>query len=77
MPNDLQLQRREPMLNLEYHKGSFCGYTTVFCQEGYCSECEIYLKMIPPPKIIDRRIMLTFQEAVLISRRDPYLDKSA
>ena len=22
------------MVNLEYHKGSFCVYTSVFCQEG-------------------------------------------
>jgi hypothetical protein len=32
------------MLNMEYHKGSFCEYASVFCQEGYCSECAIYLK---------------------------------
>jgi hypothetical protein len=32
------------MTNLEYHKGSFCIYNSVFCQEGYCVECEIYLK---------------------------------
>ena len=24
------------------HKGSFCTLTGTFCQEGYCSECEIY-----------------------------------
>ena len=70
MPNDLQLQRREPMLNLEYHKGSFCGYTTVFCQEGYCSECEIYLKIIPPTKIIDRRIILTLRQVARVNARD-------
>ena len=32
------------MVNLEYHKGSFCVYSSVFCQEGYCSGCEIYSK---------------------------------
>ena len=32
------------MINQEYHKGSFCIYTSVFCQEGYCSGCEIYRK---------------------------------
>ncbi len=31
------------MISLEYHKGSFCVYSSVFCQEGYCSGCEIYL----------------------------------
>jgi len=29
-------------MNLEYHKGQFCAYKSVFCQEGYCSECAIY-----------------------------------
>jgi predicted metallo-beta-lactamase superfamily hydrolase len=33
-------------VNLEYHKGSFCVYSSVFCQEGYCSECEIYRKKL-------------------------------
>ena len=33
------------MVNLEYHKGSFCIYASVFCQEGYCSGCEFYRKM--------------------------------
>jgi hypothetical protein len=33
------------MVNLEYHKGSFCIYTSMFCQEGYCSGCEFYRKM--------------------------------
>jgi hypothetical protein len=32
------------MVNLENHEGSFCVYTSVFCQEGYCSGCEIYRK---------------------------------
>ncbi len=31
------------MLNLEYHKGEPCVYKAVLCQEGYCSECAIYL----------------------------------
>jgi hypothetical protein len=43
------------MLNLEYHKGSFCVYTSVFCQEGYCSGCEIYRKSPLAIKQIDRR----------------------
>ena len=33
------------MINLEYHKGSFCVYSSIFCQEGYCAKCEIYLRM--------------------------------
>ena len=33
------------MVNLENHKGWFCAYTPQFCQEGYCSICEIYWKI--------------------------------
>jgi hypothetical protein len=37
---------------LEYHKGSFCVYTSVFCQEGYCQSCEIYPQKHSPHKSI-------------------------
>jgi hypothetical protein len=30
------------MISLQYHKGQRCVCSTVFCQEGYCSECEIH-----------------------------------
>jgi hypothetical protein len=33
------------VVNMEYHKGSFCVYTSIFCQEGYCPGCEIYKKI--------------------------------
>ncbi len=56
------------MVNLEYHKGSFCVYTPKFCQEGYCSGCEIYLKKSSPTKLVDRRVGVTLQEAVASSR---------
>jgi len=26
----------------EYHKGETCKYLMILCQEGYCSDCEIY-----------------------------------
>ena len=32
------------MTKVVSHKGSFCSYTSTFCQEGYCTECEIHLK---------------------------------
>jgi hypothetical protein len=35
------------MVNLESHKGSFCNYGEKFCQEEYCSRCEIYLNQKP------------------------------
>jgi hypothetical protein len=38
------------MVNMEYHKGSFCEYASVFCQEGYCSGCAIYLRRPPAIK---------------------------
>ena len=38
---------------LECHKGSFCVYTPRFCQEGYCSECEIYQKVVSKVGYLD------------------------
>jgi hypothetical protein len=32
------------MLNLEYHKGELCTINSKLCQEGFCSECIIYLE---------------------------------
>jgi hypothetical protein len=29
------------MVAIQYHKGQPCVYSSVFCQEGFCSECEI------------------------------------
>jgi hypothetical protein len=43
------------MINLEYHKGSFCVYTSVFCQEGYCSGCEVYGKSPLATEQVDQR----------------------
>jgi hypothetical protein len=31
------------MVNFEYHKGQCCSYKDITCQEGYCSECLIYV----------------------------------
>jgi hypothetical protein len=31
------------MLNTQYHKGRRCMHEVILCQEGYCSECIIYL----------------------------------
>ena len=33
------------MANLQNHKGSFCNYKSIFCQEGYCAGFEIYLRV--------------------------------
>jgi hypothetical protein len=38
------------MANYEYHKGSFCSYNSVFRQEGYCAECEIYWNRLSTKK---------------------------
>jgi hypothetical protein len=32
------------MENIEYHKGSFCVYNSMFCQEGYCPGCDIFIQ---------------------------------
>jgi hypothetical protein len=36
-------EERGNMINQQYHKGQTCKIKPVFCQEGYCSECSIYL----------------------------------
>ena len=51
------------MVNLEYHKGAFCVYTSVFCQEGYCSACEIYRKRPTATNQISRHAGTKFQKA--------------
>ena len=51
------------MVNPEYHKGLFCVYTSVFCQEGYCHECEIYKKKPMATKQINRRYNTKTQNA--------------
>jgi ferredoxin len=43
VPSNIKQQKGESIVNLEYHKGSFCIYRPMFCQEGYCSTCEVYL----------------------------------
>ena len=50
------------MVNLENHKGCFCAYTPQFCQEGYCSRCEIYLKITSSDRQVNRRLETTLQE---------------
>jgi hypothetical protein len=35
------------MVNLEYHKGQLCSYGPILCQEGFCSECIIFLEKVP------------------------------
>jgi hypothetical protein len=47
---------------LESHKGSFCVYTPKFCQEGYCSGCEIYLKKLSPKKLVDSHVDVILQQ---------------
>jgi hypothetical protein len=51
------------MVNLEYHKGSFCIYSSVFCQEGYCSDCSVYLKMSAAAKFVNSRDESRLQKA--------------
>ena len=41
------------MVKIQYHKGSFCINESIFCQEGYCSECEIHKRGILAAKPSD------------------------
>jgi hypothetical protein len=50
------------MVILQSHKGSFCIYTSKFCQEGYCSGCEIYPKKLSPKKLVDSHIDVILQQ---------------
>jgi hypothetical protein len=50
------------IVNEECHKGSFCAYVPIFCQEEYCPGCEIYLKQRSPAKLVDSIVRLTLQE---------------
>lgn len=34
------------MINQEYHKGEGCLFSSILCQEGYCSDCMLYLEKI-------------------------------
>ena len=38
----------------EYHKGQPCVYKPILCQEGYCSECDIYYQSLQPIRIGNR-----------------------
>ena len=49
----LPQSEQEAMLKVQYHKGSFCINGSYFCQEGYCSECEIYKRGILAAKTSD------------------------
>ena len=49
-------------VNLEYHKGSFCVYSSTFCQEGYCSGCEINRKRQLATKQRNRREIVKLQK---------------
>jgi len=31
-------------MNMDYQKGYTCVYKLILCQEGYCSDCAIYLE---------------------------------
>jgi hypothetical protein len=35
------------MIDLNYHKGQKCIYGPTFCQEGFCSACNIQLTLSP------------------------------
>ena len=42
----------ETMKSLDNHKGKPCPYKPLTCQEGYCSECNIYLQWVESLKAL-------------------------
>lgn len=34
------------MINEDFHKGERCIFSTEMCQEGYCSECIIFIDRV-------------------------------
>jgi hypothetical protein len=58
------------MENIEYHKGYFCVYTPIFCQEGYCARCEIYANSLFLIKSEKRHVAYTLQEAATNNQID-------
>jgi hypothetical protein len=38
----LPISQQDGIRHPENHKGTSCLVSTKFCQEGYCSECQIY-----------------------------------
>ena len=72
------LQKQEGTLlmeNIEYHKGSFCVYTPIFCQEGYCARCEIYTNSLFLIKSEKQRVAETLQEAATNNQLDAPSEK--
>jgi hypothetical protein len=43
----------DSMVNIGFHKGEWCFLSSSFCQEGYCSNCMIFLeKMISDGTVV-------------------------
>jgi hypothetical protein len=55
------------IVDLENHKGSFCSHASIFCQEGYCSRCQIYLKVATPNKSISEHVVAMLQQVATSS----------
>ena len=47
------------MLYLDNYKGHSCVFKAILCQEGFCSNCAIYLEeasSLKPPFVYDLRV---------------------
>jgi hypothetical protein len=72
------LQKQEGMIleeNIEYHKGSFCVYTPIFCQEGYYARCEIYTNSLFLIKSEKQRGAKILQEVAANNQLDALSEK--
>ncbi len=55
------------MVKFEYHKGQECVFKPLLCQEGFCSDCFIYLEKLRPtkPSLIEEIEQFTFKRKIL------------
>jgi hypothetical protein len=49
------------MINLQYRKGTPCICSSVFCQEGYCSECDIYSNNVSKMQSVEQAQTNTYR----------------
>lgn len=61
------------MVNVGSQKGKSCLYKDILCQEGYCSECMIYLEstFIIPPLFMESEGQLEAKQRGSLETPDP------
>jgi hypothetical protein len=49
------------MQSLKYRKGQPCRIKPILCEEGFCSECNIYLEHASKSKLLADRLFSTVE----------------